>query len=242
MFFSFPARPCVRRASVAVRRRTVRSCPSRRSIRWNRGTCSPPGRIGRQRRDLADHQLRQPAPDQSRLGARDGPGRAAVVLNASGDPSRATRRSDDGPPGQPVLERPRPRRPADEPERHLPPQLQRPGQPRAPNIPAFSTPFTVQNQAYNAATNTTTVDLVVPSNNWPGLLRDRLQLQTQATATSAINTGFSNAKLIRPGYAADSTQLYTNEFLSALKPFSVAPLPGRRRTPTASRPSAARRW
>ena len=81
-------------------------------------------------------------------------------------------------------------------------------------------PFAVQNQAYNASTNTTTVDLVVPSNYGQDFFGVDF-LQTQATATSAINTGFSNAKLIRPGYAANSTQLYTNEFLAALKPFSV---------------------
>ena len=79
--------------------------------------------------------------------------------------------------------------------------------------PGFSTPFTVQNQAYNAATNTTTADLVVPSRHHRRVLRDPVQQHPGRPPQSATNTGFSNASLIRPGYAAGSTQLYTNEFL-----------------------------
>ena len=41
---------------------------------------------------------------------------------------------------------------------------------------------------------------------------------TQKTPTSGLNTGISNAKLIRPGYDPNTTQIFTNEFLSALKP------------------------
>jgi hypothetical protein len=86
--------------------------------------------------------------------------------------------------------------------------------------PYFSTPFTVQNQAYNATTNTTTADLVVPSNNSADFFGITFA-NTQATATSSVDTGFSNARLIRPGYSANSTQLYTNEFLAALTPYST---------------------
>ena len=89
-----------------------------------------------------------------------------------------------------------------------------------PEYQGFSTPFTVQNQSYNASTNTTTAQLVVPTSNYSDFFGVSF-LNTQATATSPINTGFSNARLIRPGYAANSTQLYSNEFLAALKPYNT---------------------
>ena len=84
-----------------------------------------------------------------------------------------------------------------------------------------TTTFTVQNQTYNSATNTTTADIVVPSGQGDNDLFNLVFTNTQETPTSGTNTGIDNAKLIRPGYAADSTQLYTNEFLAALKPYSV---------------------
>ena len=80
--------------------------------------------------------------------------------------------------------------------------------------------FTIQHQAYDPSTNTTTADIVVPAGNTEDLFIISLH-DTRATAGSAVDTGFSNARLIRPGYAADSTQLYTNEFLSALRPYSA---------------------
>jgi hypothetical protein len=92
-----------------------------------------------------------------------------------------------------------------------------------PEFPGFSTTFTVENQVYNAATNTTTASLVVPADD-PAGSPDFFGItfvNTQATPTSGTDTGFSNATLIRPGYAANSTQLYTNEFLAALQPYSV---------------------
>ena len=36
-----------------------------------------------------------------------------------------------------------------------------------------------------------------------------------------MHTGITNLRLIRPGYAGDSTQVYTNEFLDSLAPFST---------------------
>ena len=90
-----------------------------------------------------------------------------------------------------------------------------------PIYPNFSVPFTIQNQAYNQATNTTTADLVVaPANGLYGLFGIDF-VNTQATPSSALNTGFSNARMIRPGYAANSTQVFTNEFVAALKPYGV---------------------
>jgi hypothetical protein len=89
-----------------------------------------------------------------------------------------------------------------------------------PEYPGFSTPFTVQNQTYSRATNTTTADIVVPAANTAEFFAIEFT-NTRATPASATNTGIDNASLIRPGYAAGSTQLYTNEFLAALAPYSV---------------------
>jgi hypothetical protein len=83
-----------------------------------------------------------------------------------------------------------------------------------------ATPFSVQNQIYDAATNTTHVDLTIPAGNTNEFFSIVFS-KTQATPFSGLNTGFSNARLIRPGYAADTTQIYTNDFLAALKPYGV---------------------
>ncbi len=76
----------------------------------------------------------------------------------------------------------------------------------------------VINQTYNAATNTTTAQLVIGSNS-TGL--ELLFTNTQRTATSAVNTGITNLKLLRPGYAVGTTQVFSNEFLNAISPFSA---------------------
>lgn len=89
-----------------------------------------------------------------------------------------------------------------------------------PEYPGFSTPFTIENQTYNTSTNTTTAALVVPAGNTSEFFSIQFT-DTRATPTSPTNTGFSNAKMIAPGYAANSTQLYTNQFLAALAPFKT---------------------
>jgi hypothetical protein len=89
-----------------------------------------------------------------------------------------------------------------------------------PTFPEPIAQFTVQNQVYDPSTNTTTADIVVPAGNTEDLFVIAFH-DTRATADSALDTGFSDARLIRPGYAANSTQLYTNEFLSALTPYSA---------------------
>ncbi len=77
--------------------------------------------------------------------------------------------------------------------------------------------FTVQNQVYNAATNTTTADLVVPHNVEPFLL---INFSGTVNPASATGAGVTNVKLIQPGYAANTTQVFTNQMLSALQPFN----------------------
>jgi len=77
-------------------------------------------------------------------------------------------------------------------------------------------PFTVGPKSYNAATNTTSFDITVdPPGPHHGLVLITFT-NTRRTPTSALNTGFTNLKAIRPGYDANTTQLFTNEFLNAL--------------------------
>jgi hypothetical protein len=83
--------------------------------------------------------------------------------------------------------------------------------------------ITFTNKVYNASTNRTTVDVT--------LIRDRnvqstsicyLQFtNTKRTASSAINSGISNVKMIRPGYSVDSKELFVDGFYDALCPFKI---------------------
>ena len=83
----------------------------------------------------------------------------------------------------------------------------------------FPNNYTVQNQVYNAATNTTTADLIVQHNSLDMLYLDfRNTVNPSNTSTGA---GVSNVKLIQPGYAADTTQVFTTNMLNDLAPFSV---------------------
>src|SRR5262249_969333 len=72
----------------------------------------------------------------------------------------------------------------------------------------------VANVVYNPATNTTTADVTLnasdASPNWYFMLDFR---NTQG--------GVKNVRLIRPGYAADTTQVFTNDFLAEIQPFST---------------------
>ena len=72
---------------------------------------------------------------------------------------------------------------------------------------------TIENQVYNSGTNTTTFDLIVPS---PGGLFTIGFADTKRTAASPTNTGFTNLKMIRPGYAPDTTQVFTDAFINCL--------------------------
>ena len=68
----------------------------------------------------------------------------------------------------------------------------------------------ITNQVYNAATNTTTANITI--NN-----------QFSQLAYGFINTngGVKNLKLLRPGYPLGTKQVFTNEFLNAIAPFST---------------------
>lgn len=78
--------------------------------------------------------------------------------------------------------------------------------------------ITITNKTYNSGTNTTTADVTLPTGK--ALLAMNFA-NTKRTATSAVNTGITQVKLIRPGYAADTTQTFTTPFLNALTRFST---------------------
>ncbi len=80
--------------------------------------------------------------------------------------------------------------------------------------PAFTPGGAVTNQVYNAATNTTTANFTVNASN----SADGWYIVLDFSNT---NGGVKNLKLIRPGYAPNTTQVFTNQFLSELSPFGV---------------------
>lgn len=78
-----------------------------------------------------------------------------------------------------------------------------------------SVPVGVQHQTYHASTNTTTADLVMPPNHWLMILTFT---DTRRTASSPVNSGFTGMRLIRPGYPANTGQVFTNGTLNAYGP------------------------
>jgi len=78
-------------------------------------------------------------------------------------------------------------------------------------------PVSIQNQAYDARTNRTTFELVIPkpaANH--GLIILKF-LDTRRSRASAANSGLSDFRLIRPGYSAGTSQVFTSEYLACLK-------------------------
>jgi len=69
---------------------------------------------------------------------------------------------------------------------------------------------TIENLVYDPVTNTTTADVVLAQGS--ALL---------ALNFANTNGGIKNLKVIRPGYDLDTNQIFTNEFLAALAPFST---------------------
>lgn len=70
--------------------------------------------------------------------------------------------------------------------------------------------FRVENQVYDEAADRTTADIVLPKGK--ALL---------FMAFSGTKRGIRDVKLIRPGYPAETEQIFTDAFLKALSPFSV---------------------
>ena len=77
--------------------------------------------------------------------------------------------------------------------------------------------FSLVNLIYDDKTNRTTFDLVIPK---PGPNHGLIVLQfsgTRRTPDAKAGSGISGFKLIRPGYAHDTRQIFTNEYLACLK-------------------------
>lgn len=87
--------------------------------------------------------------------------------------------------------------------------------------------LTFSNQTYNQATNTTTVNVLMPGGqayaDGPALMVISFT-DTKLTPSSAVNTGFANLQVIRPGFtlaqAANPTQVFDPAFVAAYGPFA----------------------
>ena len=80
--------------------------------------------------------------------------------------------------------------------------------------PSFTPGGSITNLVYNAATNTTTANFTVNA----GASQDGWYIALDFTNTHG---GVQNLKLIRPGYDPNTTQVFTNQFLAEVAPFSV---------------------
>ncbi len=78
--------------------------------------------------------------------------------------------------------------------------------------------FTVQNQVYDTKSNLTTADINVFHNS-PAILL--LYFRNTVNPASSTGAGVANVKLIQPGYAADTTQVFTNNIVNDVAPFST---------------------
>jgi hypothetical protein len=84
----------------------------------------------------------------------------------------------------------------------------------------------VSNVVYDPTSNTTTAEVnvlraeITATNNGSGLLILNLR-NTRRTPDSALNTGITNLRVLRPGVPRESPQILTSPILSALRPFSV---------------------
>jgi len=78
-------------------------------------------------------------------------------------------------------------------------------------------PFSIRNQVYDAPANRTTFDLVIPkpaANHGLVVLEFR---DTRRSSPSPTNSGIIDFRIIRPGYAADTTQVFTTDYLACLR-------------------------
>ncbi len=86
------------------------------------------------------------------------------------------------------------------------------------NLQSVEGALDARNQRYYRLTNVSTVDISVAPGQ--GLLFVQFA-NTRRTPESAVNTGISDVRLIRPGYSSDTTDTFTPEILEAVKPFST---------------------
>lgn len=78
---------------------------------------------------------------------------------------------------------------------------------------------TVQNKIYNASTNVTTADIVLPVDATGHVWLEFKD--TYRNANSASGDGLTNIHLWRPGYPTDGSALFTTEFIAAMKKFKI---------------------
>ena len=76
----------------------------------------------------------------------------------------------------------------------------------------------VVNSKYDPAKNITSADVIVSKGCGVLVLSFK---QTVRDSSAAPGSGFTQLRVIRPGYSADTTQTFTREFLTALKPFAA---------------------
>ena len=77
---------------------------------------------------------------------------------------------------------------------------------------------TVENLSYDAATNTTTFDFVIPAPSGAGygfVLIDFAD--TRRTAADTGESGFTNFKMYRPGYPLTTEKVFTDAFVKAMR-------------------------
>jgi len=88
-----------------------------------------------------------------------------------------------------------------------------------PNTEAATGGLLVLNQKYDATQNKTTADLVLQ----PGHSLLQLQfLNTKRLPTDSPGTGFTNMRIIEPGYPVDTDEVFTRGTLNAYKPAFAA--------------------
>ncbi len=87
----------------------------------------------------------------------------------------------------------------------------------------FEGNFSTANQVYDSGTNTTAFDLIVPTDadEWNNVVFISFT-DTKRTSESATNTGITNLKAIRPGYPADTTQIFHTPFIDAINSASFS--------------------
>ena len=76
----------------------------------------------------------------------------------------------------------------------------------------------VSNLKYDAATNTTTADVTMTKTQTDLYIEF---VNTKRTPTFAVNSGLTNLRVFRPGYALTTKQTFANEFINHLKRFNL---------------------
>ncbi len=79
---------------------------------------------------------------------------------------------------------------------------------------------TVTEVFYNSSNNLTTFDFDIIAGTHFNLIYINFR-NTQRMASSALNTGITNLKIIRPGYDRNTTQLFTDEWIKFIQPFKT---------------------